>query len=117
MEFVTINNKDEIETFLRKNPSLFLYHIGDLDEKGIEIEVVTFGTKALGFFKRIGAKVVAEISHIGDSPEMAQVIGPVQVLLKSYAEGGIDEIYLAGNQFVNTMTQAPTITQLVPVKV
>ena len=32
MEFVTINNKDEIETFLRKNPSLFLYHIGDLDE-------------------------------------------------------------------------------------
>ena len=32
MEFVTLNNKDEIETFLRKNSSLFLYHIGDLDE-------------------------------------------------------------------------------------
>jgi len=93
-----------------------LNHIGELDEKGIEIEVVTFGTKALGFFKRIGAKVVAETSHIGDSPEMSQVIGPVQALLKSYAEGDIDEIYLVGNQFVNTMTQEPTITQLVPVK-
>ena len=32
MEFVTLYNKVEIETFLRKNPSLFLYHIGDLDE-------------------------------------------------------------------------------------
>jgi F-type H+-transporting ATPase subunit gamma len=93
-----------------------LNHFGEFDEKGIEIEVVTFGTKALSFFKRIGAKVVAEASHIGDSPEIAQVIGPVQVLLKSYADGDIDEIYLAGNKFVNTMTQEPTIYQLVPVK-
>ena len=93
-----------------------LNHIGELDEKGVEIEVVTFGTKALGFFKRIGAKVVAETSHIGDSPEMAQVIGPVQSLLKAYAEGEIDVIYLIGNEFVNTMTQEPKMVQLVPVE-
>ena len=90
--------------------------IGDLDGRGIEIEVVTFGTKALGFFKRIGAKVVAETSHIGDSPEMSQIIGPVMTLLKSYQEGNIDEIYLVSNEFVNTMTQEPTIKQIVPVK-
>jgi F-type H+-transporting ATPase subunit gamma len=93
-----------------------LNHIGELDEKGIEIEVVTFGTKALSFFKRIGAKVAAEASHIGDSPEMAQIIGPIQVLLQSYEKGEIDAIYLIGNEFINTMTQAPTITQLVPIE-
>jgi len=93
-----------------------LYHIGELDEKGIEIEVVTFGSKALGYFKRIGAKVVAEISNIGDSPEMNQVIGPVQVLLQRYADGDIDEIYMVGNKFVNTMSQDPMVIQLVPVK-
>jgi len=101
------------------NTNLFkraLNLIGDLDERGIEIEVVTFGSKALGFFKRIGAKVVAETSHIGDSPEMTQIIGPVMSLLKSYQEGNIDEIYLVSNEFVNTMTQDPTIKQLVPVK-
>jgi len=101
------------------NTNLFkraLNLIGDLDGRGIEIEVVTFGTKALGFFKRIGAKVVAETSHIGDSPEMTQIIGPVMTLLKSYQEGNIDEIYLVSNEFVNTMTQEPTIKQLVPVK-
>ncbi|MCP4876076.1 MAG: F0F1 ATP synthase subunit gamma [Gammaproteobacteria bacterium] len=101
------------------NTNLFkkaLNQIGELDDKGVEIEVVTFGTKALGFFKRIGAKIVAEASHIGDSPEMSQVIGPVQVLLKSYQEGNLDEIYLVSNEFVNTMTQDPTIKQLVPVK-
>ena len=101
------------------NTNLFkraLNLIGDLDERGIEIEVVTFGSKALGFFKRIGARVVAETSHIGDSPEMTQIIGPVMSLLKSYQEGNIDEIYLVSNEFVNTMTQEPTIKQIVPVK-
>lgn len=92
-----------------------LNKIGELDEQGIEIEVVTFGSKALGFYKRIGAKIVAEASHIGDRPDMAAIIGPVQVMLKAYADGEIDVIYLISNEFVNTMTQEPKVTQLVPV--
>ncbi len=93
-----------------------LNHIGDLDDQGIEIEVVTFGNKAQGFFKRIGANIVATATHLGDTPEMSQVIGPVQVLLKAFEEGEIDEIYLIGNEFVNTMTQAPKMVRLVPVE-
>ncbi len=92
-----------------------LNKIGELDEKGIEIEVVTFGGKALSFYKRIGAKIIAEASHIGDRPEMATIIGPVQAVLKSYADGDIDVIYLISNEFVNTMTQEPRVAQLVPV--
>ena len=101
------------------NTNLFkkaLNHIGELDEKGIEIDVVTFGTKALGYFKRIGAKIVAEASHIGDSPEIAQVIGPIQVMLQAYEKGEIDAIYLISNQFENTMTQVPNVSQLVPIE-
>ncbi len=100
------------------NTNLFrksLAKIGELDDQGIGIEVVTFGGKALSFYKRIGAKIIAEASRIGDRPEMATVIGPVQALLKNYADGGIDAIYLISNEFVNTMTQEPKITQLVPV--
>ena len=100
------------------NANLFrmsLNKIGELDEQGIKIEVVTFGNKALGFYKRIGANVVAEASHIGDRPEMAAIIGPVQAILKSFTDGNIDVIYLISNEFVNTMTQEPKITQLVPV--
>ncbi len=93
-----------------------LNHIGELDEKGIEIEVVTFGNKAQGFFKRIGAKIVATATHLGDTPEITQIIGPVQTLLNAYMEGKIDVIYLIGNEFVNTMTQQPKMVQLVPVE-
>ncbi len=101
------------------NTNLFkegLNLLGELDDKGIEIEVVTFGNKALGYFRRIGAKIVAETSHIGDSPEIAKIIGPVQVLLTKYEQGEIDIIYLLHNEFVNTMTQKPNSTRLVPVE-
>ncbi|MFT5220402.1 MAG: F-type H+-transporting ATPase subunit gamma [Planctomycetota bacterium] len=92
-----------------------LNKLGELDDQGIEIDVVTFGGKALGFFKRIGAHIIAEASQIGDSPEITAIIGPVQVMLKAYEEGDIDVIYLISNKFVNTMTQEPTVSQLVPV--
>lgn len=90
--------------------------MSELEEKNLEIDVVTFGGKSLSFFKRIGAHVIAETSHLGDSPEMNQIIGPVQVMLKAYMKGDIDVIYLVGNEFESTMSQNPNAKQLVPVK-
>lgn len=99
------------------NVNLFKQTINAMSEwadKNIDIDVVSFGGKALSFFKRVGGNVIAEASHLGDKPEAASVIGPVQVMLKSFADGNIDEIYLVSNSFVNTMTQSPEVTKLVP---
>ena len=90
--------------------------MGELEEKNVGIDVVTFGGKALSFFKRIGANVIAETSHLGDSPEITQIIGPVQAMLKAYSDGEIDVIYLVGNEFESTMVQNPGVQQLVPVE-
>ncbi len=90
--------------------------MSELEGKGVGFDVVTFGGKALSFFKRIGANVIAETSHLGDSPEITQVIGPVQAMLKAYTDGDIDVIYLVGNEFESTMVQNPGVQQLVPVK-
>ena len=90
--------------------------MSELEEKNITFDVVTFGSKSLSFFKRIGAKVLAETSHLGDSPEMNKIIGSVQVMLKAYIDGDIDIIYLVGNEFESTMSQNPSVKQLVPVK-
>ena len=90
--------------------------MSELEGKGVSFDVVTFGGKALGFFKRIGANIIAEASHLGDSPEITQIIGPVQAMLKSYIDGEIDVIYLVSNEFESTMVQSPTVHQLVPVE-
>ena len=92
-----------------------LAEISEYDDKGVDIRVVTFGQKALNYFKRIGAKIVASTTHLGDSPEISAIIGPVQTLLKDFTDGEVDVIYLVGNEFINTMSQAPRVQQLVPV--
>ena len=100
------------------NSNLFRYLLKDIvahQESGNQIDFCTIGTKALGFFKRFGGKVMAQINQIGDAPHIEDLIGTVKVMLDAYENGEIDRIYIAYNNFVNTMTQQPTVEQLVPI--
>jgi F-type H+-transporting ATPase subunit gamma len=100
------------------NSNLFRKMVQDVKEKqkaDIEPVFCTIGTKALGFFKRFGGSVMAQATHLGDKPHIEDLIGTVKVMLDAYESGEIDAIYVASNVFVNTMTQAPTILQLVPI--
>jgi F-type H+-transporting ATPase subunit gamma len=83
--------------------------------QNLEIDVAVIGAKAMGFFKRLGGNVVSQNSQLGDTPSVEELIGSVKVMLDAYDEGRIDRLYLANNQFVNTMTQQPVIEQLLPI--
>ena len=87
--------------------------IASWKEKGVEVDIAVFGGKALSAFRRYG--VVAEKTHLGDRPSVTDLIGTVKVMLDAYDEGRIDRLFLVENKFVNSMTQTPQVTQLVPV--
>jgi len=94
---------------------LLVRRMKEWSDQGVALELCTIGQKAFQFFKRIRARVVAEKSHLGDKPRVADVIGTVKVMLDKYNAGEIDRLILVYNEFVNTMTQRPTINQLLPV--
>jgi F-type H+-transporting ATPase subunit gamma len=79
-----------------------------------EVEFAVVGSKATSFFNNMGAKITAQISGLGDAPSLTDLVGSVQVMLKAYDNGEIDKLFIVYNKFVNTMTQAPTIDQLLP---
>ena len=83
-------------------------------EKGAEIDLVTIGRKAQGFFGRIGANIIGQVDGLGDAPEMSKLVGTIKIMLDAYDEGNLDRLYLVENEFVNTMTQTPAVTQLIP---
>ena len=85
-------------------------------DQGIEVEVCVVGNKASGFFGSIGANIVAAVKDIGDEPNAQDLIGGVKVMLDTYDEGRIDKLYVVNNEFVNTMTQTPTVDQLLPLE-
>lgn len=100
------------------NTNLFKTAVRSMKEwrgQDLEIDLAVIGTKAMGFFKRMGGNVVSENSQLGDTPRVEELIGSVKVMLDAYNEGHIDRLYLANNVFVNTMTQNPTVQQLLPV--
>ena len=88
--------------------------LNEFETQGIKAEVVAIGSKGLGFMNRIGAKVVSQVTHMGDKPHMDKLIGPVKTLLDAYAEGRLAGVYLCYTRFINTMRQEALVQQLLP---
>ncbi|MFY0678384.1 MAG: F0F1 ATP synthase subunit gamma [Neptuniibacter sp.] len=86
----------------------------EFHDQGVEIDVCALGSKASSFFKNYGGNVVAAKTHLGDAPEVADLIGAVKVMLDAYDEGKLDKLYIVSNDFVNTMTQQPAVSQVLP---
>lgn len=83
-------------------------------DKGVQIDLALVGSKAVSFFNSVGGNIVAQVTGMGDDPSLSDLIGPVKIMLEAYDEGRLDKLYVVTNKFVNTMTQVPTITQLLP---
>jgi F-type H+-transporting ATPase subunit gamma len=83
--------------------------------RGAELSLCLVGNKAGAFFKRVGGKVLGHASHLGDAPTVANLVGVVKIMLDAFLDGKIDALFLCSNEFVNTMTQEPTIQQMLPV--
>tara|TARA_Y100000992_G_scaffold302425_1_gene276509 strand:+ start:1453 stop:2316 length:864 start_codon:yes stop_codon:yes gene_type:complete len=101
------------------NTNLFkqaLKQINEWNKNSIEVDVCAIGSKAEKFFKRLNVNLVAQVGHLGDSPEINDVIGSIKIMLDSFTEGNIDELHLAENKFINTMSQEPGLLHLLPTK-
>jgi F-type H+-transporting ATPase subunit gamma len=84
-------------------------------DDNLEMDMCIIGRKGAVFFKRFGGKIIAEAEHLGDSPSLEDIIGAVKVMLDAYDEGAIDQLSVVYNHFKNTMSQVPTIRQLLPI--
>jgi F-type H+-transporting ATPase subunit gamma len=101
------------------NSNLFrmlVQHMKRWQAANVEFEVCTVGRKALQFFQRVGGKVTGQVSKVGDAPHLDQLLGPVKIMIDAYLDGRVDQIFIASNDFVNSMTQKPDLEQLVPLK-
>lgn len=83
--------------------------------EGKSISYCTIGVKAEYFVRRLGGNILAATNRLGDTPSVADVIGPVGVMLKAYENNELDELYVIYNSFVNTMSQKPFFQRLLPV--
>ncbi|WP_395679334.1 F0F1 ATP synthase subunit gamma [Dokdonella sp.] len=99
------------------NSNLFRKMLGEIrawQDKGVEVDMVCIGQKATQFFRRLKVNMVGSVTHLGEKPQVAQLIGVIKVMLDEYTAGRVDRLNLVYNDFVNTMTQKATIDALLP---
>lgn len=85
------------------------------DQK-VAADLCVIGNKGASFFRSYGGNVVAAIGNIGEAPSVNDLVGSVKVMLDAFNEGRLDRLYVVSNKFINTMTQKPTVEQLLPLE-
>ena len=94
-----------------------LHTIRDAQGKGQNVHLCLIGSKALQFFRRLnGVTVDGSVTHLGDRPHVTDLIGATKVMLDAYRDAKVDRVVLVHNVFVNTMTQKPVTSQLLPLE-
>ncbi|QLB18031.1 F0F1 ATP synthase subunit gamma [Mannheimia granulomatis] len=99
------------------NINLFKTVLNELktqDDKGIKAELGLVGNKAAAFFNPMGLEIKGYINGLGDAPAMEDLVGIINTMVQAYRDGEIDELHVVFNRFVNTMSQKPTVQQLLP---
>lgn len=99
------------------NVNLFKAALNDMQqwqEKNVEIDFCLIGAKATQFFKKFSANIVSQVSQLGDEVHLEELIGTVKAMLDAYTDGKIDRLFLVENEFINSMTQEPKVSPLLP---
>ncbi|MCK8515242.1 F0F1 ATP synthase subunit gamma [Methylonatrum kenyense] len=99
------------------NSNLFrmlLPKLSECEKQGLEMDVCAVGNKGVQFVSRLKANLVAQATHLGDSPHIADLLGTIKVMLDAYRSGELDQLVLVYNRFINTMSQEPRLETLLP---
>ncbi|MDB4039971.1 F0F1 ATP synthase subunit gamma [Methylophilaceae bacterium] len=88
--------------------------IKDWEKEGKKIQISAIGNKAISFMGRVGADIKSQVSGMGDTPHMEDLLGAIKVMLDGYVAGEIDQLYICYTKFINTMKQEPNMEQLLP---
>ncbi|GIK36682.1 MAG: ATP synthase gamma chain [Chloroflexota bacterium] len=78
--------------------------------------LVTVGRKGRDFMVRFGRKVIAEFTDLPSRPTSLDISPITRIAIDGFLEGEFDEVYLASTDFINTLTQEPTLRLLLPIR-
>lgn len=78
--------------------------------------VISVGKKGRDFLTKTGQNVVAEFIQLGDKPTLDDIRPIVDVAVAEFLNGDVDSVYMLYPKFINTISQVPTVIQLLPIE-
>ena len=133
-DIISLSNDKEMLWFEKNNSNktLYIVYAGDRGLAGgynsnvvklitgsdwakEDLDIYALGSKGYDALSRRGYTIKENRSDIMDEPTYDDANKLCKVVLDSFANGEIGEIYLAYTHFKNTVTHVPTLVKLLPV--
>jgi len=86
----------------------------DYNNPTLPITYVAVGRKGRDFLTRTRQVMLAEFTGLGDQPKQADVRAIARTITDAYISGEVDRALLVYPKYVSTVTQTPTVLQLLP---
>jgi len=64
---------------------------------------------------RHGGQIIAEFSDLPSRPSVLDIAPIARTVIDDFLNGDFDEVYLAYTEFINTLSQKPTVRRLLPI--
>ena len=80
----------------------------------VPVRTVVVGRKGRDFMVRTGQDVQAVFTDLGDRPSLTDTTAISHMLIESYEQGEVDQVYLAYAKFVSIMSQRAVVEKLLP---
>lgn len=84
------------------------------DRLGKPIQWVAVGRKGRDSLIRAGLPLAAEFSDISQEPTLSTILPIARIVIDDFLNGSVDEVFVAYTDYVNTLTQRPVVTRLLP---
>jgi len=80
----------------------------------VPVRTVVVGRKGRDFMVRTGQDVRAVFTDLGDRPSLTDTTAISHMLIESYEQGEVDQVYLVYAKFVSIMSQRAVVEKLLP---
>ena len=84
------------------------------DNPGAEITLTLVGRKGRDYYRRRGAKILAEHINLPVRPTYQEAAGIARDVIRRYRDGETDAVFVLNNEFKSVMSQKLSVLQLLP---
>lgn len=97
------------------NNNLFKLLLNEINDK--DVCVAPLGSRGYNFCKKTNLEMIYdELYYLKDDVSFSDIFGAVEKILISYSKKEIDKVCVIYNHYVNSLTQIPTVVDLLPLK-
>lgn len=86
----------------------------EMKEQGIPVQYIAVGKKGRDLIVRRGSTIVAEFSDLPPWPSILNISPITRTAVDDFLNGVVDEVHIAYTDFINTLSQEPTVMRLLP---